>query len=142
MVIHVTTVWGPSGQRDGFKNYLEGFGWTNTINSALHWDGYSDAHKSMDNKVTPAGIREGFHTFALEWHPEMYVFYIDGVETWRTEGGGVCNRPGYIKVTGEISTLEWAINNLWANNPADATYPDSFLVDYVRVYDVEADPSL
>jgi len=30
---------------------------------------------------------------------------------------------------GEISTQDWAINNWWANDPADATYPDSFLVD-------------
>ena len=41
-----------------------------------------------------------------------------------------------IKVTGEISTEEWAINNWWANHPKDAQYPDSFLVDYVRVYEI------
>jgi hypothetical protein len=66
----------------------------------------------------------------------MYIFYIDGEETWRSEGGGVCQHPGYIKVTGEISTEDWAISNYWANDPADAVYPDSFIVDYVRVYDV------
>jgi hypothetical protein len=66
----------------------------------------------------------------------MYVFFIDGKETWRSQGGGVCNQPGYVKVTGEISTEDWAINSWWANNPANATYPDSFLVDYVRVYEV------
>ncbi|MFO7670726.1 MAG: family 16 glycosylhydrolase [Bacteroidales bacterium] len=115
---------------------MEGFGWTNFINYAFHWDGYGEDHKSTGKKLSPAGIREGFHTFAMEWYPEMYVFYIDGEETWRSKGGGVCNQPGYIKVTGEISTEPWAINNYWANHPAAATYPDSFLVDYVRVYEL------
>jgi len=72
----------------------------------------------------------------MEWYPEMYVFYIDGEETWRSQGGGVCNQPGYIKVTGEISTEEWAINSWWAEHPENAEYPDSFLVDYVRVYEI------
>jgi len=72
----------------------------------------------------------------MEWYPEMYVFFVDGEETWRSEGGGVCDQPGYLKVTGEISTEEWAINSWWANHPADATYPDSFVVDYVRVYEI------
>jgi beta-glucanase (GH16 family) len=126
-----------NGGVDGTEvDIMEGFGWTNLINYAFHWDGYGDDHKSTGKKLSPAGIRDGFHTFAMEWYPQMYVFFIDGEETWRSEGGGVCNRPGYIKVTGEISTEPWAINSWWANDPGDATYPDSFLVDYVRVYEV------
>lgn len=125
------------GGVDGTEvDIMEAFGWTNTINYAFHWDGYGDDHKSTGKKVSPAGIRDGFHTFSMEWYPEMYIFFIDGEETWRSQGGGVCNKPGYIKVTGEISTNDWAINNWWANDPADATYPDSFLVDYVRVYEI------
>lgn len=115
---------------------MEGFGWTNLINNAFHWDGYGTEHKSTGKQFRPAGIREGFHTYAMEWYPEMYVFFIDGKETWRSKGGGVCNQAGYVKVTAEISTESWAINSYWANNPANAVYPDSFLVDYVRVYDV------
>jgi hypothetical protein len=72
----------------------------------------------------------------LEWYPEKYVFFVDGKEMWRSNGGGVCNQPGYIKVTGEISTEDWAINSYWSNDPAKATYPDSFKVDYVRVYEI------
>ncbi len=126
-----------NGAVDGVEvDIMEGFGWTDLINYAFHWDGYGEELKSTGKKITPAGIREGFHTFALEWYPEKYIFFIDGEETWRTEGGGVCNQAGYIKVTGEISSQDWAINNWWANDPADATYPDSFLVDYVRVYEV------
>lgn len=34
---------------------------------------------------------------------------------------------------------DWAINEWWAEHPANASYPDSFLADYVRVYEVEVD---
>jgi beta-glucanase (GH16 family) len=121
---------------DGVEvDIMEGFGWTNKINYAFHWDGYGADHQSIGKQLYPANIREGFHTFTLDWTPEIYIFYLDGVEKWRTTGGGICDTKGYIKVTGEISTEDWAISQYWANNPAMATYPDSFLVDYVRVYD-------
>lgn len=115
---------------------MEAFGWTNKINHAVHYDGYGAAHKSVGKNELIPGIREGFHTYSLEWYPEKYVFFVDGKEMWRSNGGGVCNQPGYIKVTGEISTEDWAINSYWSNDPAKATYPDSFKVDYVRVYEI------
>ena len=115
---------------------MEAFGWTNKINHAVHYDGYGTAHKSVGKNELIPGIREGFHTYSLEWYPEKYVFFVDGKEMWRSNGGGVCNQPGYIKVTGEISTEDWAINSYWSNDPAKATYPDSFMVDYVRVYEI------
>ena len=126
-----------NGGVDGMEvDIMEAFGWTNLINYAFHWDGYGADHKSVGKQSRPVGIRSGYHTFAMEWYPEMYIFFIDGFETWRSVGGGVCNKPGYIKVTGEISTESWAINNYWAENPSKATYPDSFVVDYVRVYEL------
>ena len=115
---------------------MEGFGWTDKINQAIHWNGYGTEHKSVGFNKPYSGIRNGFHTYTLEWTPEIYIFYIDGKESWRTKGGGVCNQKGYVKVTGEISTEDWAINQYWSNNPATAQYPDSFIVDYVRVYEL------
>jgi len=125
------------GGIDGSEvDIMEGFGWTGKINNAIHYDGYGADHKSKEyNKVYP-DVREGFHTYSMEWTPEMYLFFIDGKEVWRTTGGGVCTHAGYVKVTGEISTEDWAITQWWANNPATATYPDSFVVDYVRVYNI------
>lgn len=124
-----------NGGVDGSEvDIMEAFGWTDKINQAVHWDGYGTEHKSTGHQEVIAGIRNGYHTYAMEWHPDEYLFFIDGVETWRTKAGGVCNQPGYLKITGEISTSESLANQYWANNPANAVYPDSFLVDYVRVY--------
>jgi len=124
-----------NGGVDGSEvDIMEAFGWGEKINSAIHWDGYGKEHKSAQRPLSIQGIREGFHTYTLEWYPEVYKFYIDGVETWNTTGGGVCNQPGYVKITGEISTLPWAVGEGWARVPDPESYPDYFLVDWVKVY--------
>lgn len=105
------------------KPWLDG-----RVQHALHWDGYGEHHKSEGKVSKVPGIMEGWHTFALSWQPDEYVFYIDGQETWRTAAGGVCQVPLYIKLSDEIGR--------WAGDIADAQLPDAFLVDYVRVYDL------
>jgi len=73
-----------------------------------------------------------FHTFALDWSPREYIFYVDGIEFWRVDGGakfnnsGINKNPNYIKLT--VESAEWA-----GIIPADFTEAE-MLVDYVRVY--------
>jgi beta-glucanase (GH16 family) len=98
------------------------------VQHALHWDGYGKDHKSKGHVSKNEALLDGkFHTFALAWSPEEYVFYVDGKETWRTRDGGVCQVPLYIKLSVEIGD--------WAGDITKATLPDYFVVDYVRVYD-------
>jgi len=72
---------------------------------------------------------EGFHTFGLNWTRDEYVFYVDGKETWRTNAGGVCQVPLYIKLSDEVGE--------WGGDIATAELPDEFLVDYVRVWSTD-----
>ena len=98
------------------------------VQHALHWDGYGKDHKSKGHVSKNEALLDGkFHTFALAWSPEEYVFYVDGKETWRTKDGGVCQVPLYIKLSVEIGD--------WAGDITKAKLPDFFVVDYVRVYD-------
>jgi hypothetical protein len=53
---------------------------------------------------------------------------VDGKETWRSKAGGVCQVPEYILLSDEIGP--------WGGDISEATLPDQFLVNYVRVYDV------
>ncbi|HCO95511.1 MAG TPA: hypothetical protein DIU00_16445, partial [Phycisphaerales bacterium] len=99
------------------------------ITQNLHWDGYGKKHKSAGSgQITIPGVSKGFHTFALHWTPEQYVFYVDGKETWRTSAGGVSQVPQYAKLTEEIGK--------WGGDITKADLPDYFVVDYVRVYDM------
>ncbi len=97
-----------------------------TIHHALHWDGYGESHRSVGRDVHIPGIYDGFHVFAVEWNEEEYIFYVDGVETWRTSAGGVSRVPSFLKVTAEVGT--------WAGDIRQARLPADFIVDYVRVY--------
>jgi len=124
-----------SGEDGTEIDIMEGFGWTDQINHALHWDGYGDAHKSDGKKAPVKGIRDGYHIYTLEWYEDEYVFLVDSLETWRTTAGGVSKVPAYVKITGELSTEPWAVNEYWANDPKRGIFPDFFLVDYVRVYE-------
>lgn len=98
------------------------------VQHTLHWDGYGPHHRSAGHRSLNPGIRSGFHTFALWWKPDEYVFYVDGKEVWRTNAGGVCQVPLYLKLSDEIGT--------WAGDIRSAALPDPFVVDYVRVYDI------
>ncbi|MEK6797325.1 MAG: family 16 glycosylhydrolase, partial [Spirochaetota bacterium] len=102
------------------------------VNHALHWDGYGADHKSAGLRSINPGVMEGWHTFSLLWTPDIYVFYVDDYEVYRTNAGGVCQVPAQIRLTDEAE----AKDNSWAGNVKNAKLPDAWMVDYVRVYDL------
>jgi beta-glucanase (GH16 family) len=104
--------------------------WPNDeIKHTLYWDPAGD-HKLREwsQTVTVPGIREGWHSFALWWKADEYIYYIDGKESWRINPGGICQVPLYIKLSDETDT--------WCKDISKANLPDRFQVDYVRVYDL------
>lgn len=118
------------GGRDGTEIDIMEKPWRDErVQHALHWDGYGEEHQSEGKVASVPGVMEGWHTFALWWKADEYIFYVDGQETWRTNAGGVCQVPLYIKLSDEIGT--------WGGDIAEAQLPDRFLVDYVRVYDLQ-----
>ena len=49
----------------------------------LHWGGYGPTHK-VAGPVWGAlkDTKDGFHTFGLEWTPDSYTTFVDGVQTY------------------------------------------------------------
>ncbi|UCD51360.1 MAG: alpha-L-fucosidase [Phycisphaerales bacterium] len=120
--------------RDGTEIDIMEKPWREDRNTQnLHWDGYGAEHRHVGTQFLVPGISEGFHTFAVYWTPEEYVFYVNGQETWRSSAGGVSQVPQYAKLTEEIGT--------WGGDISKARLPDQFVVDYVRVYDVVGEPN-
>lgn len=98
-----------------------------TIQHNIHWDGYAEDHGAASSgDVIRPGLYTDFHTYALEWTKEEYIFYVDGEETWRTSAGGVCTVPCYLILSVEAGS--------WGGELIDEQLPAAFLVDYVRVY--------
>ena len=98
------------------------------VNHAIHWDGYGDDHKAVSHVIPKVPeLYEGWHTYALQWTKEEYVFYVDGKETWRTSEPGICAFPGYMKVTTEFGS--------WAAPIVPEELPDYCRVSAVRVFE-------
>ena len=95
------------------------------VNHNLHWGGYGANHKKSGVQIPFASIDSGFHTFGLEWTADAYVFYVDGIETWRSTSA-VSHCKEYIILSAELTG--------WGGDPALGNFPDAVTFDYVRVY--------
>lgn len=114
---------------DIFESPYVGLG-KDSVNVALHWDGYDKAHKKANKVITGMKLNDGnWHTFAVEWTPEFYKFYCDGKMVWQTTEGGVSQVPLHIIISDEVG--DWG----GQLNIHKAKLPDYMYVDYIRVYD-------
>ena len=95
------------------------------VSHNLHW-AYGPNQKSTGAFLSKVeGVSEGFHTFAVEWTPEKYAFFVDGYK--------------YYEIKEAISLIDEYI--ILSFEPARSledfkndTLPDSFIIDYVKVY--------
>jgi hypothetical protein len=100
---------------------------------ALLWNGYENGKVEDYRLDTGVDLYDGFHTFALKWTPEYYVFYIDGVATWATDAGGVSQTPEFLRFTVELDQGDqWGPHAQFIGKFRDE---DSvFYIDYIKVY--------
>ncbi len=96
----------------------------NFLSHCLHW-AYGPHQKTSGAFLSKVeGLGEGFHTFALEWTPEKYAFFVDGIK--------------YHEYKEAISHIEENIILSYEPCGKEAfipeELPDTFKIDYVRVY--------
>lgn len=98
------------------------------VSHALHWGGYEKTHQVASKILkNQQHLYDGrFHTYGVYWGPTQYIFFIDGVETWRSDAGGVLQKPAYLKISLESAE--------WAGDIHSEALPKQVEVDYVRVY--------
>jgi beta-glucanase (GH16 family) len=107
------------------------------VHGTIHGPGYSGDHGIGAPFALPshANFADDFHVFAVEWEPNAIRFYVDDhlYET-RTPSDlpagakWVYNHPFFL-------LLNVAVGGGWPGNPdATSVYPQTMLVDYVRVY--------
>ena len=114
-----------------------------TFQHALHWDGYSDAHRSTSkmkaNEARDIDLYDGeYHTFALDWTKDEYIFYVDGKLSNKISASSIIgfdsedfdtetsNVDTYMKISLESGN--------WSGAPTSQDLPGVFTVDYVRAY--------
>jgi len=98
---------------------------TDIVSHNVHW-AYGPNQKTTHGMQSyRPGVSKGFHTFALEWTPEKYVFFVDGYKYYEVTTG-ISHIEEYLILSMEIPSEPQEIENL--------ALPDVFVVDYVKVY--------
>lgn len=106
---------------------------------ALLWDGYGkDAKVSDYIGNLEQDLYDGYHTFALKWTPEYYVFYIDGKPTWATADGNVSKVKEFLRLTVEIDAGDgYGPHGQKIGKFSHDEDADDFMIDYVKVWQNE-----
>jgi beta-glucanase (GH16 family) len=123
---------------DGEIDIMENIGKEpSVVHGTIHGPGYSGAGGISASYSLPHGLRfaDHYHLFAVEWEPEAIRFYTDGhlyaTRTPKDLPAGkkwVFDHPFFI-------ILNAAVGGSWPGNPDSTTvFPQTMLVDYVRVY--------
>jgi beta-glucanase (GH16 family) len=109
------------------------------VHGSLHGPGYSGGNARSRAYVLPNGGRfdTDFHVFAVEWKTNQITWSVDGkpyhVQTPATLPAGtswVFDHPFFI-------VLNLAVGGNYVGSPdASTVFPQTLLVDYVRVYQV------
>lgn len=101
---------------------------TDIVSHNVHWAYGPNQQTTHGMQSYLKGVSEGFHTFALEWTPEMYVFYIDGYKFYEVTQA-ISHIDEYMILSMELPSKMEELKN--------AVFPDEFIVDYVKVYKKE-----
>ncbi|MCB0518475.1 MAG: glycoside hydrolase family 16 protein [Saprospiraceae bacterium] len=106
-----------------------------TLVGTVHGPGYSGGQAVSKEYVLPSDrFDTGFHIFGIEWGPEYINFYVDDVlynqlTPEDVPGEWVYDQPFYI-------LLNLAVGGNFVGPPnANTAFPQTMLVDYVRVYE-------
>ncbi|MFF5176194.1 family 16 glycosylhydrolase [Micromonospora sp. NPDC000089] len=122
--------WPTAGEIDVMENIGRE---PNTVYGTVHGPGYSGAGGISGNRVNGQPLADAFHTYRVDWQPNLIVWYLDGVEYHRVDparlGGNrwVFDHPFFM-------ILNVAVGGSWPGYPdASTSFPQQMLVDYVRV---------
>jgi len=98
---------------------------TDIVSHNVHWAYGPNQQTTRGMQSYLKGVSEGFHTFALEWTPEKYVFLIDGYKFYEVTVG-ISKIEEYMILSMELPSKMEELKT--------AVFPDVFIVDYVKVY--------
>ncbi len=117
----------------------------NVVSSTIHYDAYGSEHRQK-TACTPFiennDPYEEYNTYGVEWNDKEYIFYINGVETGRTDFGGTSKVPEYMIIDCNVNGMKGFPLNGWVGDALtfDSEAPTDFIVDYVRVYQYNSLP--
>ena len=92
-----------------------------------NWSGTEFNPEHYAGDYSGPDFSEDFHLFGMRWSPDEIIWYVDGVERFRSTQG-ISSVPMYL-----IANL--AVGGSWPGSPtADTEFPSTFQIDYIHVY--------
>lgn len=112
----------------------------NEIFGTIHGPGYSGGQSYGKSYDLGRPVPDDFHTFAVEWQPNKIVWYFDGIAYHQATPSDaflqgkqwVFNHPFYMLLNVAVG------GNFGGAVGAETTFPQSTLVDYVRLYQADS----
>lgn len=105
-----------------------------TVYNTIHGPGYSGAGGIGSSHTVDAELADDFHVFAVDWDPNVIRWYFDG-ELINTISANDLNGREWVFNHDFFILLNVAVGGNWPGNPDETTeFPQTMLVDYVRVY--------
>ncbi len=100
----------------------------NTIQHALHWDGYGASHQTTGwPGITFPASGDGFHTYGVYWQSGLLEFYVDGIRTAQWANSRVMSVPAYMILSLQLGGWD-------NNNPGAQDQNQQMEVDWVRAW--------
>lgn len=108
-----------------------------TVYGTIHGPGYSGA-RGIGGSYTLPGARafaDAFHVFAVEWEPGEIRWYVDETHYFTVTSADIPQGTPWVFDRPFFLILNVAVGGQWPGYPDDTTtFPQTMLVDYVRVY--------
>jgi beta-glucanase (GH16 family) len=126
--------WPKCGEIDIMENIGKEPG---TVHGTIHGPGYSGANGIGAPFALPEGQRfaDDFHIYATEWSPKSIRFYVDDHLYETITPASLPKGKKWVYKHPFFILLNVAVGGDWPRNPdASTTFPQTMLVDYVRVY--------
>ena len=112
---------------------------TRTVHGTLHGPGYSGGMGPTKSYTLPEGVpsfSDEFHTFAVEWEPDVIRFYVDDtLFSTRTPADLPSGAKWVFNERPFTLIVNLAVGGLFPGSPDSSTgFPAKLLIDHVRVY--------
>ena len=107
-----------------------------TSYGTIHGPGHAGDDSIGDTfRLADGAFNEDFHIFTVDWSSREIVWSVDGREYHRVERAGFPEQARWVYDHDFFMLLNVAVGGRWPGNPdATTTFPQTMLVDYVRVY--------
>jgi beta-glucanase (GH16 family) len=123
--------WPNSGEIDIMENIGRE---PNRIHGSLHGPGYSGGNPLTGSTTIGGAYADAFHTFAVDWGPTSVTWLVDGV-AYQTKTSSQTNGNPWVFDHPFFLIFNVAVGGNWPGSPdASSPYPQTMLIDYVRVY--------